>query len=371
MFRSTFWRLLVFAVVCGVSALAAPADAPPYATAADAQVYIDMGNASAGSRNFDQAIRDYTRAIQLDPKKWGAHRNRGIAYLELKRIDLAVADMSACIKLNPKNAYAYEIRGTLYQHLGKTALALADQETVLKLDPHFKHLEMSEEYMILEAFKQPEVARLKVGRRRGGFPLQADAQGAMAYVNSGLTFQRRRKYEEAITQYTTALQFDRRCVSASLNRGLSHYALGCDERSRGDSSRTKPVTYHRVFFSGKSAMHTDMYRKPPEYMGEFDQAETDFTYTLRLDPRNVSARLNRGRVEEEMGNYAAAVSDFSWVIKAQPQGVPILFRSRGGLSTPGQNGAGRYGHRDRQKYRAESRSLTISAQNLKFSRLIE
>ena len=40
--------------------------------------------------DYDEAIRDYTEAIRLDPKNAKAYRNRGLAYRRLGKYDEAI-----------------------------------------------------------------------------------------------------------------------------------------------------------------------------------------------------------------------------------------------------------------------------------------
>ena len=44
------------------------------------KAYYNRGNAYASKGDFDQAIDDYTKAIELKPDLVDAYHNRGIAY---------------------------------------------------------------------------------------------------------------------------------------------------------------------------------------------------------------------------------------------------------------------------------------------------
>ena len=45
--------------------------------------YLNRGSAYAGLRQYQRAIQDYDRAIQLNPNYAKAYYNRGLAYKEL------------------------------------------------------------------------------------------------------------------------------------------------------------------------------------------------------------------------------------------------------------------------------------------------
>ena len=52
-------------------------------------------------KKYDQAIADYSKAIELDPKCVGAFVNRGIVYVMQDNIDQAISDYSKAIGNKP------------------------------------------------------------------------------------------------------------------------------------------------------------------------------------------------------------------------------------------------------------------------------
>jgi tetratricopeptide (TPR) repeat protein len=62
----------------------------------------------------------------MDTKDADPYYVRGEAYLELKKYPEAVADFTKAIELDPKNVIAYDNRGKAYKALGKTKEAEED-----------------------------------------------------------------------------------------------------------------------------------------------------------------------------------------------------------------------------------------------------
>ena len=52
-------------------------------------------------KQYNEAIKDYNQAIELDPKHANAYYNRGIAKALLKQYDEAIKDYNQAIELNP------------------------------------------------------------------------------------------------------------------------------------------------------------------------------------------------------------------------------------------------------------------------------
>ncbi len=100
----------------------------------DAEVYNDQGIAYYYLKKHQQAIKDYTQTIKLNPQDAKAFYNRGNAYKNLKDYQQAIKDYTQAIKLNPKDTDAYASRGIVSHKLGNYTAALSDYQKVLTLN---------------------------------------------------------------------------------------------------------------------------------------------------------------------------------------------------------------------------------------------
>ncbi|MGB3947746.1 MAG: tetratricopeptide repeat protein, partial [Bacteroidia bacterium] len=88
-------------------------------------------------KQYEQALADFTKTIQLSDNYTDAHYNRGVIYFSLKQYDKAIEDYSAAIKQNPKFPKALNNRGNVYHLLGKYNEAIADYNKALEFDAKF------------------------------------------------------------------------------------------------------------------------------------------------------------------------------------------------------------------------------------------
>lgn len=65
----------------------------------------------------EEAIRVFTDFIRSDPSNVGTYLNRGMAYERINHMQQAIADYSKAIELAPDYAKAYYVRGTLLWYL--------------------------------------------------------------------------------------------------------------------------------------------------------------------------------------------------------------------------------------------------------------
>src|SRR6188768_1702942 len=79
----------------------------PAGSAPSAEVYLKRGEDLSGARQYDQAIADYTTAIQLKPDYAEAYNNRGFAYYLKGDAERAIADYTRAIALRPNYPKAY------------------------------------------------------------------------------------------------------------------------------------------------------------------------------------------------------------------------------------------------------------------------
>jgi len=155
-----------------------------------AEAYANRGIANEALGNFDAAVSDYSRALELlgpdSAERPEVLNNRGVAYLKLVKRDDALKDFSAAIELRPEYAEAYANRGRVYLDLEESESALADLDKAIEIKSDL----------------------------------------ADAYGNRALLYEGRGDDEQAIRDYTRAIEIGH-APQAYFNRGMLRYTLGC------------------------------------------------------------------------------------------------------------------------------------------------
>ena len=98
-------------------------------------------NSNVKEGDYDSAIADYTKAIEIDPKDAKAYYNRGLIFNNIGEYYQAIADFTKAIEINPKYADAYNSRGAAYAVKGEYERAWEDvykaQSLGYKVDSEF------------------------------------------------------------------------------------------------------------------------------------------------------------------------------------------------------------------------------------------
>ncbi len=84
----------------------------------DPRTYFNLATVLGAKHDFEGAIYNYKKAIELKPEFSNALMNLGAIYLKTKDFDRAIDLLKDSIKYNPKDAFAYNALGLAYQEKG-------------------------------------------------------------------------------------------------------------------------------------------------------------------------------------------------------------------------------------------------------------
>ncbi|HRZ87088.1 MAG TPA: tetratricopeptide repeat protein [bacterium] len=165
--------------------------------------YVNRGMAFAAKGDIDRSIADHTQAIQLNPRFAPAYYNRGNMYAFLKQFDKAIADYTAAIERQPLYAAAYNNRGSAYNDTGDTGKALADYSEAVRIEPRY----------------------------------------GQAFSNRGNVRSRRGDLDLAIEDYSRAIALDPRNLDAYLGRAAAYARKGDYTMAWQDIDRIREQGY--------------------------------------------------------------------------------------------------------------------------------
>ena len=103
----------------------------------DHQILYDRGIVYYKKGCYDQAIENFSAALEIEPYYLLALSSRGDAYAKKGEYDRAVADWTAVLEIEPNDLYALYSRAETYYKKGDYDRAIEDLETVLKISPNY------------------------------------------------------------------------------------------------------------------------------------------------------------------------------------------------------------------------------------------
>lgn len=232
----------------------------------------NRGRAYSRLGHYTLAIRDYDRAIMVDPRYELPYYNRAVAYDKLHDHERALVDFERALTIKPDLAIAYESRAVTYNRLGRYQEAIADLNRAIHLDPAMD----------------------------------------VAYLDRGSVYFKLGLYDRALADYNRALEFDPNYPETYLNRGDVHFALS--DYARAIADYTRALTLNPYYY-------TAYYNRALAYkaIGEFESALADYHQALAIKPDFAEALNNRGNLYLQTGDYQNAQRDYDRAITIRPE----------------------------------------------------
>ena len=206
------------------------------------------------TKNPEEALLAYDRAIHLKPDYAHAYKHRGIVKDFLKRHDEAIADYDEAIRLQPDFAEAYTYRGHSKDDVGRHDEAITDLDIAIRLMPDF----------------------------------------APAYNNRGIANSNLNRYDEAIADYDEAIRLRPEFNGTYMNRGNAKIELGQHEDAVADfdeAIRLQPQFAYAFFKRGTAKIE----------LGLQEEAREDFEAALEL-ARNAGDTILLDQAEQALAS---------------------------------------------------------------------
>jgi len=184
------------------------ADAPAYFTAllksgrSNIVAYALRGVSWQALREYDNAIKDFSQAIKLEPDNSSFFTLRGEAHYMKHLYDAALSDLTEAIRLDPTNLTAYNDRGCTLKNQGEYHKAEQQFNEVLRMAPK-NALAFANRGTLWFAQDQLDKALADLNKS-----IQLDPKQSFAYSNRGRVYMKRGDYPEALADYDKSIAID-------------------------------------------------------------------------------------------------------------------------------------------------------------------
>jgi Tfp pilus assembly protein PilF len=102
----------------------------------ESKAYNFRGRAYLGLKDFDNALKDFKKALEIEKDNKAALCNRGECYFLMEEYDDAIKDFSRVIAIDSTHNYAYFARGLTYSKMEEYKKSLKDFNIFLFHDPN-------------------------------------------------------------------------------------------------------------------------------------------------------------------------------------------------------------------------------------------
>ncbi len=279
--------------------------------------YNNRGVVYYKQNQFLNAIADFNKAIELDPKYADAYTNRGNAYSQTGDLSLALADFNKAISLNPNLPKPYNGRGFIYKKWGDLHKALADYTQAIKKDPGY-----GEAYSNrggIEDF----LGELPEAIRDCSIAMAEDPSDANAFYNRGVAYYKQGNFVMALADYNKAIELNPNFTDALNNREDIY-------KAQGNMSNAIPDYTHVIALNPHDATAYNNRGYIYSQQGNFTQALADFNKAIELNPKLAQEYNNRGNVYNIQNQFDQALSDYTKALELDPKYAEVYY-NRGSI----------------------------------------
>lgn len=186
----------------------------------------------AAKGDFDGALADDNRAIELDPEYALPYGSRALIKAVKGDLDGAIADATRAIELDPKYALPHGTRANIKAANGDMDGALADLTRAIELDPNF-----TDAYGIRGYIKEAR-GDLDGALSDDDRAIELNSGNALIYNNRGNVKRAKGDLDGAIADYNRAIELNPKYTVCYNNRGDAKKAKGDLEAAAVDFNLT-------------------------------------------------------------------------------------------------------------------------------------
>ncbi|XP_052720831.1 uncharacterized protein LOC128192291 isoform X6 [Crassostrea angulata] len=262
-------------------------------------VYMDYG--SQGGIIY--ARRDYERVLMQNPLHLPARVNLAYTLQVSGKFMHAWRQFTAAIEINPRFKPALEGRAVVNLQMSNTFAAFQDICESIKVSPT---AELLTNRGVINQFMKDRVNAMKDYQNA----IRMDPTYSLAYFNAANVYFHTRHFKQALNYYNSAVEHNPQDESALLNRAITKVMLRDSQGALGDfkaAIKLSPHTAHMYFNRG------NLYAS----MEQFDQAEKDYSKALSLKPDDPLVLKRRADVLGKLGKRDEAIEDYKRAVEIQ------------------------------------------------------
>jgi tetratricopeptide (TPR) repeat protein len=258
--------------------------------------YTARAQAYEKTGNLAEAANDYKRATTFDGKNASYFYNAGRLYFELKDYNESIAMLGKATSLDKKLVNAYKLKLKSHIELNEFDKALKESDALLPL-------EQSAQSFATHAFIHEKLGNYNQAETFYRKSLEKSPNILSTHLYLADVLNKAKKYDQALESCNKALQIDSKSTEALWIRSKIYREKADYTKAIEDLTRIILVSpdNEQAFYT--RGTYNQDYTK-------YQDAINDFSKAISLNPKNAQAYFNRAKSYEQITQYANAVADF-------------------------------------------------------------
>ncbi len=279
-----------------------------------AKIYIHRGAAWYRLGNFDQAIDDFTSALNLDPTSADALKNRGLTYKKIGQSKEAFGDFTRALRLQPRSPELYNLRGAAYLDDRQYSAAIIDFTKAIGLNQDYTkaYINRGKAYQYTRKLDSAAADFSKV--------IALTPKDWLAYLNRASVLMDQGKLQDAIADCDQSIKLDPQNPAPYTMRGELWRLQGNLQHSLGDHNTSLSLKPTEEAYNNRAWTLMDQ--------GKLDDAIADCNQAIQLNPNFYLAYATLGVIEQKQQNFTASLNDLNKAVSLDEK-LPQALTFRG------------------------------------------
>lgn len=177
----------------------------------DAMAYTLDGSIKYDEGKFEESIKLYKKAIEIDPEFTDAYNGWAYSLFEMKKYDEAEKIYKKALEIDPHNAYTFDYWAIMLDELGKPEEAFDMFKKAIQYAPD--NTEFINEYgvSLLKNKKYPEALEMF------DKAIELDPKNSDGYFNKANLLYETQNFKESLSNYVKATELNSKNVKAYIN----------------------------------------------------------------------------------------------------------------------------------------------------------
>jgi tetratricopeptide (TPR) repeat protein len=180
---------------------------------------LNRGSAYALLGKFNNALMDFNHALKYEKKDGDIYNKRGEIFLQNSMYDQAIKDFTSALILNPTYGYAYLNRGRAYAEKGMPEEAMKDYVQATRTDFEHGSFSLTGQAPLGAIFDEENTDNI---------------EEAATFNQQGLADLKNKKYEAAVESFTQAISLSASDADSYIYRGLAYIKLSHPNKAMAD-----------------------------------------------------------------------------------------------------------------------------------------
>lgn len=268
--------------------------------------YSDIGDTQKSYETFKTLINK-------NPKHVNAFNNLALMFARQGKYNDALFIYEKGIEQNPDSALLYNNRGNIYFEMGNYVEALKNFKKASDLDPiyseRFYHLGIS-------SYLKEETGGMDDAIKELEQSAKKNMHKSKDVHDLGVAYMERKMYDKAIEAFNNALKIDPNYLSAYINLGYCY-------QYKEDYVKAIQSFEKAIILNPRSAKLYNTIGLLYDKMGNPEKAVIAYKKAVNLDPTYKNSHYMLGQLYQNRGNFDKAIAEFTKHIKIVESGPTV------------------------------------------------